>query len=166
MWFAIVLSRYGSWKEQALALQDKNCFSRRFYSLLTHKLTFVSFKLSSWCLLAALIAPSIWAWRPALLSTVTASWFSKVTIRRMILWWRTGKDEQQKKRRRRLRTWSGQLCGMEMFVFDCARSVRLIECGRRKTLTARGRERSQICRGSSGLWTASCAHCRTHLGSP
>lgn len=33
------------------------------------------------------------------------------------------------------------------------------------TLTARGRERNQICRDSSVLWTASCGHGRTHLGS-
>lgn len=32
------------------------------------------------------------------------------------------------------------------------------------TLTARERERSQICTGSSELWTASCAHGHKHSG--
>lgn len=49
-------------------------------------LTCFSIRLSSWQRFAAFAAPSIWARRPALLSRVAATWFSRVTTRLMILW--------------------------------------------------------------------------------
>lgn len=57
-------------------------------------LTCLSNRLSSWDCLAALTALSICAWRPVLSSKVTATWFSKVTTRRMML---CSKDRKKKK---------------------------------------------------------------------
>lgn len=85
----------------------------------------------------------------------------------MILGWvhRTGKDEKRKiRQRQKLRNGIG--------VFDsCLRiwspkDTTLLFWKKEMTRTARGRGRSRRCRGSSGIWTASCGRGRTQSGSP
>lgn len=117
---------------------------------LTLFLTCLRVSLSSCCCLAALTALSICDWRPALSSMVTATWFSKVATRRIILCWSHKTEKTQQNKTVLQHVW---------------RVCRWSKVSDKIPLTARERERSQICRGSSGLWKASCGRGRTHLGS-
>lgn len=123
---------------------------KEFLKKLTLFLTCLRVSLSSCCCLAALTALSICDWRPALSSMVTATWFSKVATRRIILCWSHKTEKTQQNKTVLQHVW---------------RVCRWSKVSDKIPLTGRERERSQICRGSSGLWKASCGRGRTHLGS-
>lgn len=132
---------YVTWQKKRKRIKKKK---------LTLFLTCLRVSLSSCCCLAALTALSICDWRPALSSMVTATWFSKVATRRIILCWSHKTEKTQQNKTVLQHVW--KVC-------------RWSKVSDKIPLTARERERSQICRGSSGLWKASCGRGRTHLGS-
>lgn len=132
---------YVTWQKKGKRIKKKK---------LTLFLTCLRVSLSSCCCLAALTALSICDWRPALSSMVTATWFSKVATRRIILCWSHKTEKTQQNKTVLQHVW---------------RVCRWSKVSDKIPLTARERERSQICRGSSGLWKASCGRGRTHLGS-
>lgn len=132
---------YVTWQKKRKRIKKKK---------LTLFLTCLRVSLSSCCCLAALTALSICDWRPALSSMVTATWFSKVATRRIILCWSHKTEKTQQNKTVLQHVW---------------RVCRWSKVSDKIPLTARERERSQICRGSSGLWKASCGRGRTHLGS-